>query len=341
MLDIFNSNAFSTLSLTDAINKVKYVPGRVSSMGLFSETGVATTSVAIEEKNGVLSLVAPTGRGGPGVMVERGRRKLRSVAVPHFQIDDAVMAESVQGVRSFGSEDATETVMSKIMEQSALHVASLGASQEYARIGAVKGLVTYADGSTLDLFDLFEVDQVSERAWDLSAGSPASGIVRKTCAAVYRQMADILEGVPFSGISAICGDAFFDDLIAHTEVRATYLASQEASELRRGYVGSGQQGVYGAFEFGGITWENYRGSVDGTSFINTDKAHFMPTGVPGLFRTYYAPADYNETVNTIGRRLYEKMYPMPNDKGYSLEVQMNSLEICTRPRVLLQGKRGA
>lgn len=341
MLDIFNNNAFSTLSLTDAINKVKFAPGRLSSMGLFSETGIATTSVAIEEKNGVLSLVAPTGRGGPGVTVDRGRRTMRSVVVPHFQIDDAVMAEAVQNVRAFGQESAVETVMGKVMEQSAIHVASLGATQEYSRVGAVKGLITYSDGSTLNLFDLFEVDQVAERNWDLSAASPASGIVRQTCAAVYRQMADILEGVPFSGITAICGDAFFDALIAHSEVRATYLASAEAAELRRGYVGNGQQGVYGAFEFGGIVWENYRGSVDGTSFVNTDKAHFFPTGVPGLFRTYYAPADYMETVNTIGRRLYEKMFPMPNDKGMNMEVQMNALEMCTRPRVLLQGKRTA
>jgi hypothetical protein len=339
MLDIFNSNAFSTLSLTDAINKVKYVPGRVSSMGLFQESSVSTTSIAIEEKNGVLSLISPTGRGGPGVTVDRGRRTLRSVSIPHFQIDDAIMAEMVQGVRAFGSETQVETVMGKVAEQSAIHVQSLAATQEYSRLGAVKGLVTYADGSSLNLFDFFEVSAVAERDWDLDNGSPAGGILRKTCADVYRQMASILEGIPFSGITALCGDAFFDALIQHTEVRATYLASQEASELRRGYVGNGQQGIYAAFEFGGIVWENYRGSVDGTNFIDTDKCHMFPTGVPGLFRTYYAPADYMETVNTMGRRLYEKMFPMPNDKGMNMEVQMNALEFCTRPRVLLQGKR--
>lgn len=339
MIDIFNSNAFSTLSLTDAINNIKFAPGRISSMGIFGESGVTTTSIAIEEKNGVLSLISPTGRGGPGVMVDRGRRSLRSITVPHFQIDDAVMADSVQGVRAFGSETQLETVMGKVLEQSAVHVQSLGVTQEYSRLGAIKGLITYADGSTLDLFDFFEVDQIDERDWDLDNGSPTSGIVRKTCAAVYRQMAGVLEGIPFNGITAICGDAFFDDLIAHSEVRATYLASQEAAELRRGYVGNGQQGIYGSFLFGDILWENYRGSVGATSFINTDKAHFFPTGVPGLFRTYYAPADYNETVNTMGRRLYEKMFPMPNDKGMNMEVQMNALEMCTRPRVLLQGKR--
>lgn len=339
MLDIFNSNAFSTLSLTDAINQAKFVPGRISSMGLFSETGVSTTSIAIEEKNGILSLVSPTGRGGPGMMVDRGRRTMRSITIPHFQIDDAVMAEAVQGVRAFGSETAVETIAQKVFEQASVHAQSLAATQEYSRIGAVKGLVTYADGTSLDLFGFFEVTAVDERDWDLDAGSPAGGVLRKTCADVYRQMASILEGIPFSGIHAICGDAFFDALIQHTEVRATYLASQEASELRRGYIGAGQQGVYGAFEFGGITWENYRGSVGDTAFIDTNKVHMFPVGVPGLFRTYYAPADYMETVNTMGRRLYEKMFPMPNDKGMNMEVQMNALELCTRPRVLLKGKK--
>ncbi|MET3646142.1 major capsid protein [Phyllobacterium ifriqiyense] len=30
----------------------------------------------------------------------------------------------------------------------------------------------------------------------------------------------------------------------------------------------------------------------------------------GLFRAYYAPADYNETVNTMGKRLFAKSRPM-------------------------------
>ena len=61
--------------------------------------------------------------------------------------------------------------------------------------------------------------------------------------------------------------------------------------------------------------------------------------MPGLFRTYYAPADYIETVNTIGRRLYAKQYDMPNGKGVHLDTQMNALNICTRPKVLIQGKQ--
>ena len=93
----------------------------------------------------------------------------------------------------------------------------------------------------------------------------------------------------------------------------------------------------GAFEFGGITWMNYRGGQN--VGIDTDKCHLVPSGVPGLFRTVYAPADYIETVNTPGQRLYGKQWEMQNGKGVNLEFQMNALHYCTRPRVLIPAKR--
>ena len=339
MLDIFNSNAFGIVPLTDAINKMKFVPGRIGAMGLFSESGIATTSAAIEEKDGILSLISPSARGAPGTTLTKNRRTMRVVNVPHFEINDSVMAEEVQGVRAWGSETDVEMVMGKVAERGVVHSQSLEATNEYSRIGAIKGTVTYADSSTLNLFDLFQVSQAAERDWDLDAASPASGVLRKTCAAVVRQIAAALDGVPFSGVYTLCGDAFFDDLIAHTEVRASYLQQQEASQLRTGYIDGGAGGSYGSFNYGGITFENYRGSVGGTGFINTDKCHVFPTGVPSLFRTYWAPADYMETVNTNGQRLYMKQYEMANGKGVHLDTQMNALNICTRPNVLLQGKR--
>lgn len=340
MLDIFNADPFSVFSLTEAINKTPFVPGHISRLGLFQTSSVATLSVGIEEKNGILTLVAPTPRGGPGQTVDKNKRTLRQLAIPHFQIDDAIMADEVQGIRPFGQEDGLESVMAKVDERMAQHSQSFAATEEYHRVGAIKGIVTYADGSTLNLFQEFGVQAEAEIKFDLKAASPASGVLRQKCANVYRTMAAHLDGVPFSGVRAICGDKFFDDLIAHKEVRETYLQQQEASELRRGYVDDGKSGVFGTFVFGNIIWENYRGAVGGTSFVHEDKCHLFPVGAPGLFRTVYGPADYVETVNTLGKRLYMKQIRMPNDKGIEIEVQSNALQYCTRPKVLIQGTRG-
>ncbi len=337
MLDIFNDDAFSVVSLTDAINKVAFKPGRISSLGLFQETGVATTTISVEQKEDMLILVPPTPRGAPGTTIDKGKRSMLAINVPHFEIDDAVMAEEVQNIRAFGTETQLDNVVRVVGERLAIHAQSLAATEEHARIGAIKGVITYADGSTLNLFSTFGVSQISELAFDLT--NKKDGDVRAFCAGVTRTIATELGGLPFSGVMCLASDSFFDGLLKNAEVRASYLNQQEARELRNAYLEAGQS--YGRFEFGGIVFENYRGSVGSTKFVADDKCHLFPLGVPGLFRTVHAPADYMETVNTLGRKLYAKQFPMPNDKGVSMEVQTNALHYCTRPRVLLKGKVGA
>lgn len=338
MLDIFNGNAFSVARLTQVINEMKFVPGRISELGLFETDSTDTTTVAVEKKGDILALVAPTPRGGPGITLDKEKRDLRSLIVPHFEINDAIYAEEVQNVRALGQEQALETVVQKVAQRQQAHVRSFAATEEHARMGAVQGVVTYADNSTLDLFSEFGVTQDAEIDFDLDNANPAEGALRKKCAGIVRQVQNALGGVPFTGVHAFCGDNFFDDLLAHKEVRETFKGWNEAQILRDGYIGPNRSS-YGIFEFGGIVFENYRGAVGSTSFINTDKAHLFPVGVPGLFRTVYAPADYEETVNTMGQRLYSRQYAMQNGKGRHLDVQMNALQYCSRPKTLLKGKR--
>ena len=327
MLDIFNSDAFAVRPLTDTINKIKHKPSRLSELGIFLGSGVATTSIAIEEKAGILKLVSPSPRGGPGTTIGKERRTLRSLAIPHFELNDAVMAEEVQGVRAWASETDVETVQGKVAEKMAVHVASHEVTSEYSKLGAVKGIVTYADGTTLDLFSTFGVSAPTAVSLELDAATPVGGVLRKTIAGVIRGMQDALGGIPLGAVHALVGADFFDALIQHAEVRDTYLGWVQAEELRKGY-------AYGGFPFGGVMWEEYRGSVDGTAFVAANEAHVFPVGIPGLFRTVWAPADYKETVNTIGQRFYAKQYDMPNGKGVHFDTQTNELNFCTRPNAL-------
>jgi hypothetical protein len=332
LLDIFRSDAFSVVELTDAINKLKFVPGRIGALGLFQSTAVSTTTVAIEEKDGILGLVAPTPRGAPGSTLDKALRTIRDFRVPHFELNDAIMAEEVQNVRPFGQQTGLEVVQAKVAERLQIHLQSHAATEEYARIGAIKGVVTYAGGSSLNLNTEFGVTAQTEVDFDLDNASPVSGALRAKCASVVRTIQDELGGTPLGAVHAFCSADFYDLLISHPEVRDTYLGWAQAEELRTGY-------AYGAFPFGGIMWEEYRGSVDGTAFVAPAKCHIFPVGVPGLFRTYYAPADYVETVNTLGLPRYAKQYEMPNGKGIYLDTQMNSLSLCTRPRTLVQGRK--
>lgn len=334
MLDIFRSDAFGVVPLSLAINNLKFVPGFISGRGLFTENGIVATMVMIEERNFVLTVVPPTPRGAPGTTVTKPRRTMRALTVPHFEIDDAIMAEEVQGVRPFGQETGTETVMVQVGQRMQTAGQSLEYTQEYSRVGAIKGIVTYANGTTLNLYNEYGINQPALIPFPCST-APTTGNIRQVCASVIRTIGNNLDGQGFTGVEAICGDAFFDSLIACAEVRQTYLNTMDAQELRTQYVSGGQS--WGAFAYGGILWTNYRGYVAGSPMVETDYAYFYPTGVPNLFATFFAPADYIETVNTMGLPRYVKQYSMLNDKGIHLETQMNALNICSRPLALQRG----
>ena len=54
-------------------------------------------------------------------------------------------------------ESGTEAVMTKVAERMQTAGQSLEYTQEYSRVGAIKGIVQYADGSKLDLFIEYDI----------------------------------------------------------------------------------------------------------------------------------------------------------------------------------------
>ena len=340
MLEIFNNDAFSVTSLTDAMREMKYVPSYIGRLNLFQSTSIDTLNVAIEkDKEQNIFIVPASPRGAPGTTFGKNRRSMRNLTVPHFQVDDAIYADEVQSVRAFGEERAVESLQGKIANRAAEASQAFALTEEYHRLSVVtQGKLLDADGAVLfDYFAEMGETLAAEIDFDLDNAAPADGVLRRAVTAVTRAMAATLDGIPFTGILGLCGDAFFDDLIAHSEIRDTYKGYEAAATLRGAYVGNGQDGTFGEIEFGGIRWINYRSGQN--VGVPTDKVKFVPIGVPGLFRSVYAPADYIETVNTMGQRLYAKQWEMPNGKGVNLEFQSNVLHYCTRPRVLLRGKR--
>ena len=336
-LDVFKADGFSMMQLVDAVNKHDFLPQRLLELGVFEAVRVTTTTVAVEERGGTLSLVGTTPRGAPGKNVGEDRRKVHDIAVPHLALEDRILADEVQGLRAFGSESELMQVQQLVNYRMAKLRQNIELTHENFRLGAIKGEILDADATSIvNLFTVFGVSQLAEVDFDLDAGSPVSGALRKKITGVVRDVLKELKGLGAGNVQirALCSDTFWDDLIAHTEVRETYLQWQAAAELRGG-------AAYGTFSFGGINWENYRGTDDGTTVgVATDKCQIFPENVPGLFQSCFAPADYEETVNTPGLPFYARQAPDTRfNKFTDLEVQSNPLMICTVPRVLIKGKR--
>lgn len=321
-ISIFEDEAFSVMSLVAVINESPAVPGQIGSAGLFDEQGVPTTTVQIEKDGNTLALVPAAARGGVGLAVLADKRQLIPFNTVHLPQHFTILADEIQSIRAVGSQtelDSAERVVNARLLQCRRQ---LDLTHEYQRIGAIKGKVIDADGKTvlLDIFQRFGLDRPKAFSFELNNGSTD---VSAKCVDILDIQEDQLGNVTSSGARAYCGKEFWKKLISHKNVRETYLGSEAASALR----GDRRQ----AFEFGGILWERYRGKHGDKPFVDDGKAILVPEGVPDLFISAFAPADYMETVNTEGLPYYAKLERMPFDKGVMGEAQSNPLHICTRP----------
>lgn len=326
--NIFENDAFSLESLTAAVNREPYRPGQLSATGIFDEDGVSTTTVSIEERNGRLSLVEPTERGGPGETTGDEDRTKHSFEVDHYERNDTIKADEVQNVRAFGTEDQLETVQERVERKAQRHARDLTLTLEHQRIGAIKGIVTSKGGKVLhDLYNRFGIAVPAEVSLKLDVETTKVGSLWQDV--IYGLEDDLDE--TYQGIHVFTGREFHRKLWQHKSVTETFLYNAGAGVLR--------QDVPEVFEFGGATWERYKTGAKatkdlGAAYIGHNEARVIVKGVPDLFITRFAPADYEETVNTFGLPFYAKQYPMPNGKGRHLEVQMNAISICTNPKSL-------
>lgn len=145
----FDSDIFTLSSLTAAINEVQYVPSQIGAMGLFEADGVSTTSVLIEKDGDVLGLVENKPRGAPGTVVGGDKRTGVSFQTAHLPATATILADEVQNVREFGSEDQEQAVQTVVNRRLAKMARRIDMTHEYHRIGAIMGKVLDSDGTVL------------------------------------------------------------------------------------------------------------------------------------------------------------------------------------------------
>ncbi|MFH2126557.1 MAG: major capsid protein [Pseudomonadota bacterium] len=335
ILDIFNDDAFGVIPLTQSINMVPNMYGRVNQLGIFQRPGgVYAPQVAIEIDQGVLSLLPTSQRGAPAPMNQGGKRKIKSFHIPHIIVGDRITADDVSGVRAFGSGSQLETITGLVARRQTTLASKQFITYEFLLCGALKGVLEDAEGGTI--YNWYTEFGITAKTVAFVLSNPETNVAAK-CKTVSRHIEDNLMGDTMTRVHCLCGENFFDDLVNHAAVKEAYAFQQGLNpmrnDLRRG------------FEFQGIMFEEYRGQAadpEGTvrRFIGADEARFFPIGTQQTFATYDAPADYMETVNTEGLPLYSKIARDPGFNRYvELESQSNPLPICLRPAVLVKGTK--
>jgi hypothetical protein len=330
MQNIFDNPAFSIASLSAAINILPNNYDRLGGMGLFVDRPQTNRTIIIEEQNGVLNLLPTLPVGSPGTIGTYAKRKLRSFVIPHIPHDSVVLPEEVQGIRAFGTEDTLQTLASVITDHLQVMRNKHSITLEHLRFGALKGLILDADGSTI--YNLFTEFGVAQNTATFSFSNAAFD-VKKQCLDIVRYMEDHLLGEMMSGIHAFVSSQFFDALTSHATVKQAYDRWQDGAAFR--------DDMRAGFPYAGITFEEHRGRASTSTgtvrkFIDDNEGIAFPLNTTQCFATYYAPADFNETVNTIALPIYAKQAIRPFDRGIDIHTQSNPLPLCHRPALLVK-----
>lgn len=330
VLDVFSNDAFGMVSLTASINKLPYIPSRIGQMNLFQEKNITTCHAMIEERHGHLMLLPTAARGSMKTYNKQPKQVARAFCVPHIPKNDTVLADDLCGIRRWGTESQLQSVAQEVNERLARIVQEHELTWEWHRLGAIKGIVYDSDGTTV-LHNWYKCFGIAESVVeiDLSAdGCP----VKKAAHAIRRKIEDNLGMTPYRSLHALVGSEFMDKLSCDSEEFCKAWERYQDGRMFR------ESQARGAFEYGGIVWEEYRGSIGGKDFIEPDCGHIFPVGVPGLFCRINAPGTFIESVNTRARRMYVKQARDKWDTCVELHTQSNPLFMCTRPGALCKVK---
>lgn len=324
VLDVFGPNAFTLQSLIAAINHQDlYTPTTLGDLKLYSEAGTPNLTVLTEEINRLVGLVTVKPRGSDGQVVNGEKAKVYPWTVPHLPERATIMADSVQGVREFGSESNARTIESVRDQRLQKMRRQIDYTIEYHRLLALQGNYINVNGDATSLFTTYGTTQQSI---DFVLGTTGTKVKGK-CLDVQYALEGELGGVAnYDHIHVLCGNTFWKELINHPEVEKYLLNTPFAREL--------STNLLGTFDFGDMRFQRYRGN--GTVGIAATEAYAFPVGVPDMFISRFAPADYSETVNTMGLPYYAKAEEMKFGKGVEIEAQSNPLNINTRPSAVIK-----
>ena len=331
-MDVFRSDAFSLQSLLAAIEAVDYKPQFLGSLGLFEDEPQITRTVTVESRDDALALIQTSEIGAPLAQLGADKRALRTFRTVRIAKGSTITADQIQNIRAFGSETELAQVQTEVARRLRKLVNDVELTWEHHRLGAVQGILTDADASTLvNFYTEFGVAMPVPVEFDFA--TLASGAVRPLIeVSITRPLIRATKGAFVTGsrIVALCGDDFWDAFVNHAAVRSTFLNHQAAAALR-------EPTAFETFRYAGVDWVNYRGTDDGTTVgIAADTARFFPVGAPGVFEVAWAPAEFLPVVNTPGVPIRPMVLPDPSGREAFVMVEAYSypLFLCTKPLTL-------
>lgn len=330
---------FTSVKLTQGIEKRQNEYGLLNSMGIFVEKGIADRQVKIETKDSTLSIIPTSAIGTPAPADDSpDQRNVRILPTFRHAKMYKLLAEEIQGVRKFDSDDETEVFDEKVLEKLDLCQREHRQTKEFLRWGALKGDVYDPDGTRL-LFNTYDVMGETQKVipWNLDGVLGTDGIQAGT-----DELLDYFEqnalGEMISGVVKFCSPGYMTAMQKNADFK-------EAYKYFAGQPNPNREALRRPFEFKDVLYVRHMGQcsfkkADGTvithKFIPDNEAIAVPLGTVETFRTFFGPAEFAETVNTIGKEIYVKPDVMKLNMGVELHSFSHALNLVTKPRLVVR-----
>lgn len=342
-LDFIRDPRFGVLSLSETIINYPNMFGTLSTFAnpdgtpLWGEMGIDQTTVLVDIKNrGQINIIPATPRGSPSPKQSSDTRDMRAFPTFRHALGDYIMADQFQGVRRLGTTNELEVFEERLYERMDDLNSKQWQTTEYLRWASLVGDVVMPGGGVL--YNTYELTGETQKIvdWDLNAttGDP-----------IQDAADDILDfaqlnafGEPITGYAVMCSPGFHNTLRKNPEFRDAfrYFAGQGNPNRESLRAPFDFKDMWFFRELGRASYLNADGSRTTRKFIADNEAIAIPLGTRQVFRSYYAPADYMETVNTMGQRLYAKTKVMDMDRGIELETVSQQLNLVLKPRLVIR-----
>lgn len=339
-IDVFNTDAFSTIEMTAALNKADHKPTWLGAMGIFEPYPIRTKSYDVEKIDDKLSLVATSSRGAPIKERNDERADIRNFSTFRIALSSTLQADEIQSIREFGTETEVKAAARELLKKQAKLRNDIELTWENMRLGAIQGIVKDATGAELqNWYTLWGISPPAVVQYALSTDSTATRAIRKISQNVVRAMQRSAKGAWVPGqtrVIGLCDDAFYDKLVNNPEVVSTFANWEAAASLRQGK-------IWDLFDYGEILWMNYRGTDDNSTVAvssdNSGKVKFFPWRANGVFQHVMAPGEGFDWVNTPGQMWYTwNVIDRDMNAWVRNYVASYMSFICLRPEMLRQGE---
>ncbi len=322
-------------SLAGIIEGVPYSPSRVAEMGLFQTDSLPSTTVTLETDGLGIDLVANTARSSEKTFVDGTSPKLVHFDAAHLSKSAKITETEIRNIRAAG-QLKFQTAKNALLRKVRKPLLDVRATKEFHRLGAIRNIILDSDGVTPidNMYTRLGLTDPGITYLDFEAMAAMDGFpLRDKLGVIVDSIADNLGGIGFDSIYCFVTNDTMRKIAALPECEVAFQRQQDGAALRQNY------GYGTVFNYGGVTFEVYRGKVGTVSFVGADELVFFPLGANNFWQMFAPSTRIVDpfTGEPIGEgELGQPEFYLPsadttNGEWAAVEIQSNPITFNTRP----------